>query len=322
VRERRVLISGMGGELGSLVASLVEGQPWAGRIAGLDLDPPRRRLRRAEFHLIHPTDVERTRRLAAEFKPEILIHLGVYEPDARASASEAAEWTPTLAESVLLAAAETGHLESIVVRSGVEVYGRRCGTVAPTESDELRPTSPFGRQVHAVEEMARSIGSESGATVASMRLAPVLGPHVPSPLGRLLRLPSVPFNLFGNPSFSVIDDRDAARSIVGAAGVGYDGALNVVAAGCTTVLRAARQGSRLPLPLVGPQWWVARPMARLLGAPIPDHVQELLSFGRLADGERLRAAIGVVAAWSTTDVIDALHSWESVTYVQQLDPAA
>jgi UDP-glucose 4-epimerase len=307
-------MSGMGGELGSLVASIVEQQSWVDQVVGMDLDPPRRRLRRAEFHLVHPMDSERIQRVVHAVKPHVVIHLGVYEPNARASASEAAEWTPAAAQSVLLAAAEHRNLESVVIRSGIEIYGRRPQHDVPDETAEVAPTTQFGHHLHEVEMLAHSIASKR-VSVAALRLAPVLGPHVPSPLGRLLRLPGVPFNLFGNPSFSVIDDHDAARAIVAAATLGYNGTLNIVASGSTTVCNAARRGSKLPVGLVGPQWIVARPMSRLFGAPIPQHVQELLHHGRLADGSRARTELGVTPAWSTCDVIEALHSWESVTYV-------
>ena len=46
MKNRRVLITGMGGELGSLVAALAENTDWAGEILGIDVDPPRRLLKR------------------------------------------------------------------------------------------------------------------------------------------------------------------------------------------------------------------------------------------------------------------------------------
>ena len=56
MKTRKVLITGMGGELGSLVASMVERTEWAGHIMGFDVDPPRRHLSRAEFHRVDATD--------------------------------------------------------------------------------------------------------------------------------------------------------------------------------------------------------------------------------------------------------------------------
>ena len=58
---RRVLVTGMGGQLGSLVAAELEKESWVGTIVGIDADPPRRRLSRSSFHLIEPSDAARTR---------------------------------------------------------------------------------------------------------------------------------------------------------------------------------------------------------------------------------------------------------------------
>ena len=61
----------MGGELGSLVASMTERTEWAGDILGFDVDPPRRNLKQAKFVRVSATDwveggwtVEDTVRLA------------------------------------------------------------------------------------------------------------------------------------------------------------------------------------------------------------------------------------------------------------------
>ncbi|MGZ6983008.1 MAG: NAD-dependent epimerase/dehydratase family protein, partial [Ilumatobacteraceae bacterium] len=78
MRGQRVLVSGMGGELGSLVASLLEAEAWVGSILGIDVDPPRRRLHRSEFHLIDPRDRQRIVDLVVPFDPHVLVHLAVW----------------------------------------------------------------------------------------------------------------------------------------------------------------------------------------------------------------------------------------------------
>ena len=55
----KVLVTGMGGELGTRVAQLLEEKSWATEIIGVDFVPPRRRLRRAEFRRIDPRDRDR-----------------------------------------------------------------------------------------------------------------------------------------------------------------------------------------------------------------------------------------------------------------------
>ncbi len=249
--------------------------------------------------------------LIREFDPQVVMHLGVYEPEARASGTQAAQWTPAFADSVFEACGGLTDLRAVVVRSGIEVYGR------PDELADIHtpalPTTPFGRQLLHVESGARRLGAHLQVPVAIARLAPVIGPHVPSPLGRLLRMPVVPGPLWGDPCFTVLGDRDAAASLVAAAGLGYDGTLNVVAPGQISLRQALGVGRRVRAPLVGPQWWLARPVAHMLGAPIPDHVVEVLTRGRLAEPSDLTTELGVATRTSTPDVIASLYSWAPIT---------
>lgn len=305
----------MGGELGSLVASLLEDEPWVERVVGLDVDPPRRRLRRAEFHRIAPTERSRIANLVADVDPHVVVHLGVYEPNARAAAHESAAWNGPSALNVVGAAAECPSLRSIVVRSGIEVYGRGKGALTrPTETAPLAPTSAFGRQLAEIERIVGEVAQLRQVPAAFLRLGPVLGPHVPSPLGRLLRLPLVPFDVMADAPFAVIDDRDAAAAIVAASFLEHDGALNLVAPGATTARHAAGRGDRPVLPILRPNWTFVRPLSHLVGVPIPDHVTELLTKGRLADASLAAEVLGVKPTWTTPQVIDALFAWESVAH--------
>ena len=313
---QRVLVSGMGGELGSLVASMLEDEPWVGALCGIDVDPPRRRLDRAEFHRIDPSNRQRIVDVVTAFDPHVLVHLAVWEPDARAATRLARELTDQAAVSILGAAAECRSLQSIVVRSGIEIYGRgRHSLTRPDETVAPAPTAEYGRMVERLERTARSVGERVGVTVGAVRLAPVIGPHVPSPLGRLLRQPLVPFSILADPPFTVVEHRDAARAFVAAARRRLDQPVNVVADGAVTGLQAALRGKRVPVPLVGPEWALTRRMSHLGGAPIPDHVMEVLHRGRLADGSRAIELLGTAPTMSTPDVIDRLFAWESVVRV-------
>jgi UDP-glucose 4-epimerase len=310
---RRVFLSGVGGELGTQVASLLEDEPWVGALAGIDADPPRRRLKRTSFHRIHPDEHDRIVSTVVDFDPHLLVHIGVWEPDARAAPHLAATLTERAATSILGAAAECRSLEHVIVRSGIEIYGRGRGSLTrPDEFAPVRPTSEWGRTVADIEHTATSVGDRVGVTIGAVRLASVIGPHVPSPLGRLLRLPAVPFSAISDPSFAVIRQNDAARAIVAAAKVGLAEPVNVVASDSITASQAALRGRRLPLPIIGVQWPMVRRLSHLTGAPIPDHVAETLTRGRLADNGRMRELLGVVPEQTTPEVIDSLYSWPSV----------
>jgi len=306
----------MGGELGSLVAAMLENEPWVGPMLGVDADPPRRRLRRAEFHRIEPTDRDRIVQVVTNFDPHVLVHLAVWEPDARVNTKLARSYSDAAALAFLGAAAECRSLESIVVRSGIEIYGRgRHALTRPDESTTPHPTSEYGRMVQRLESVALDVGRRIGVPVGTIRLAPVLGPHVPSPLGRLLRQSVVPFSLLADAPFTVIEDTDAARAIVAAAHRRIDQPVNVVAPGAITGLQAIARGRRFPMPLVGPEWPLTRQLSHLFGAPIPDHVLEVIHRGRLADGSRVTELLGITPSTPTPVVIDRLYAWESVVRV-------
>ncbi len=310
---RRVLVSGMGGDLGSRVAVLLEREPWVGELAGVDVDPPRRRLHRASFELVMANDHDRIVEMVTTFDPHVVVHIAVWEPFSRANPDKARQLTDDAATSILGAAAECRSLEAIIVRSGVEIYGRARGS--PTRPDEdaaTDPTSDYGRMLAGIEGTAESIARRVGVTVGAIRMGTVLGPHVPSPLGRLLRMPAVPFSVLADPPFAVVEDIEVARAFVAAAERRLSGPVNVVANGAITALQAARRGRRIPIPLVGPDWEIARRISGLFGAPIPDHIIEALHRGRLADNSRMEELIGFRPSTTTVEVVDKLYEWPTV----------
>ena len=275
----------MGSELGSLIATLLEKERWTGEITGLDIDPPRRRLRSATFHRVEPRDRRKMVRIVRDFDPHVVVHVAVWEPNARAHPGDAAEWTHSAAIGVLGAAAECPALEHVVVRSGISVYGRRRGAATrPDESVPPDPTAAFGRSLLETEEIGRQAAAAAEVPLTAVRLAPVVGPHVPSPLGRLLRLPVVPVSLLADPAFSVIDDQDAATAVVAAARAGSTDRSTSSRRARSPPSQAVRIGGRVALPLIGPEWRIARLVTSALGAPIPEHIHELLHRG--AHGRR------------------------------------
>ena len=86
-------------------------------------------------------------------------------------------------------------------------------------------------------------------------------------------------------------------------------------------MQAIRRGGKLPLPLIGPEWRIARQISYLLGAPVPEHVMELIHRGRLADGSRLKAVLGLTSGVTTHEVIDRLFKWEAIVRIPAVQAA-
>ena len=313
MKGRRVLVTGMGGELGSLIASRVEASDWAGDILGFDVDPPRRLLKRSRFVRVGPNERDRIADLISEFNPHVILHVGVWEPHARLATAQAAECTETVAKAVFDAAHQADALETAVVRSGIEIYGR--ATHSPriaVETTPIDPNTTYGRMCATIESQAVELRTARGVNVCTLRLAPVLGAHVPSPLGRLLRLPVVPYHGVRNPVFCVVEDHDAATAFLSAATRDADGIVNIVANGAISMLRATTMGKRVPVPSFGPGWSLARSATGIAGAPMPDHVADLIENGRLAASNEAAHVLRFAAAHTTTEVIERLYMWPSV----------
>lgn len=312
----RIAITGIGGHLGTGVALELDQRPDV-EVMGIDIDPPRRFLRNAEFHRVQPQDRRRIRKLLREFQPDAIIHLGVYEPHARSNPQASHDRSLFVTEAILEAAAELPDLASIVVRSGLEVYGRHRNTpMCPDESCEIRPTTRYGRTLAAVEELCRDFERRSDVPVALIRFAPIVGPHIPSPIGRYLRLPVVPVGILPDQPFSLLHSDDVAAFVLAAMDQRAAGPFNAVATGAITGSQAARMGGHLPIPTVGPGWVIARAITGLLGSPLPEHGLELLTRGRTADPTRAREILGVEASFTTTEVIKDLHEWAPVSYLE------
>jgi UDP-glucose 4-epimerase len=316
----RVLVTGMGGELGTRVAQMLEDHADVDEIAGCDFMPPRRRLRRSTFKRIDPRDREALVGFVTDFAPDAVAHFGVYEPDSRLGAREAAESTEACTVNALGAAQRAGRLERVALRSGLEVYGRGRGhPLMPDEHTPLAPTTPYGRSCLDVETVAAAFGRRHDVRVGTLRYAVVAGSHIPSPLGRVLRLPAVPVPVLADPPFALLDPDDAARAMREVLVRGYDGVLNVVGPGAASPWQAARLGGRIPVPVAGVGWRAAAELAAIAGAPMPPHVVELLRAGRSADGTRAREELDLGAMVPTQEVLADLYAWATVT---QLNPAS
>jgi UDP-glucose 4-epimerase len=213
----------------------------------------------------------------------------------------------------LSAAARAGAREAVVVRSGLAVYGRRSPRASvPDEHVPPAPSTPYGVSLLGVEAMAAGLGRRHELPVAALRYAPVVGSHVPSPLGRLLRLPAVPVPAFADPPFSLLHPDDAATAMVEALMRRVDGPLNVVGPGAASPWQAVRLGGRVPVPIVGPGWRWAGRVAELAGAAIAPHVVEVLRCGRTGSGSRAVAELGLTDLKPTQQVLTELYEWAAI----------
>jgi len=129
----RVLVTGMGGELGTRVAQLLEARPEVDEIAGFDFMPPRRRLRRSTFKRIDPRDRDRLIGFVTEFAPHAVAHFGVYEPGSRMGSRAAAASSEECTVNALGAAHRADDAIEFFL---AEFFDEMLCRIAETETDQ------------------------------------------------------------------------------------------------------------------------------------------------------------------------------------------
>lgn len=315
----RIAIVGMGGDIGTGVALRFDKDRETSML-GIDMEPPRRRIRRAIFHRVDPTDVEERTRLLVDFDPEVIIHAGIYEPHSRSNPRDAEIRTRAATRSVFRGALDCPSLRQIVMRSSTDVYGRSDGGVRPALQlgADLVPHSRFGRMMADAEGQAADFNEQRpDVAVTALRFAPIVGPYIPSPLGRYLRLPVVPTGpLFFEGKLQLVHIDDVHDAFAAAVRAGVGGAFNIAGEGTIRGSEAARIGRRPFVPTWGPGWFVARAATAILGAPLPEHSIESLTRGQSVSTESAEREIDFVASRSTRDCIEDLYNWESVVRLE------
>ena len=313
----RVAITGVGGALGTGVALRLDGDPGI-QMLGVDMDPPRRRLRNVDFHRVPPHDWGACENLIRDFDPEVIIHMGIYEPHSRSNPQDSTTRTRLSTRAVFRAALESPSLQHVVVRSGIEIYGRARSTpLRPDENTAVRPTTRFGRALAEVESSAGAFAASCEVPVTVLRLAPVIGPYIPSPLGRFLRLPVVPFAAPVDGPIQLLHIDDVHAAFVAAVRRRIGGVFNIVGNGAVTGSQAARMGGRTIVPVWGPAWVLAQAVTAALGAPLPEHSLEAMQRGQTADDTKARTVLDFTPEYSTVDCIHGLYEWVRIERLAQ-----
>ena len=277
-------MSGMGGELGTRVAALLEELPWVG-------DDRRRRHRPAPGppptgHV--PPDrpprpaphrrAGRSRRPARRRPPR---RLRAQRPG---TARRAPRSAPRRRRTAVLGAAA----ECRFARGGRRPVGHRglrppARRGRPARTRRAAPTRrrPSVARCCTVEEVAADVGA-CGRACRSRCCGwpPCSGRTCPAPSAgtSACRRARRPARRSGVHRCST--SRTRRRRSWRRLGAGVDGPVNVVAAGAVTPAPGRAHGQPpARCRSLGPPWWLARAVAELAGAPVPDHLLELLQPG-------------------------------------------
>ncbi len=304
-RKMRVVITGISGRLGQLLARRLHRQPGT-EVIGID----RRRFHRKPSDIEHLRidirrkaceDLFRTRRI------DVIYHLGVMH-DPRKGSDEHHSWN-LVGTQRLMGYAQRYQVPKVVVMSSADVYGALSDNpVYIREDAPLLGAERFPqiRDLISVDMIAQSFFWKA-PEIETVVLRPVniLG-GVANGISKYLRVPVVPV-LFGfDPMMQVLHEEDVISAVVAAARPGVRGIYNVVGPEALPLRRLVGQTGKtaLEIPhLVAPAVVKRLFAMRLIDMPAAE--LDYLRFAVTLDGSRARQVIGFQHRYSVAESVQA-----------------
>jgi UDP-glucose 4-epimerase len=290
---RRVLLTGVAGQLAGLVARELEQRDDVTELIGVDVREPHHDLRRTEFvraDLRNPL-VARILEVAAI---DTVVHLSTTaQPGAAGGRARMKERNVIGAMQLLAACQRTPTLRRFVLKSTTAVYGSHHSDPALFREDATTRAAPkhgYGKDATEIEGYVRSFARRRpDVDITILRFANLLGGRVDSAFLSLFSLPVVPRILGYDPRLQFCHEDDAVAVLVKAAMEDHPGTYNVAGAGMLYLSQCIRLAGRaalpVPQPLVAGLANVARRSRR---ADVSSDQLRFLLLGRGVDTTRLR----------------------------------
>lgn len=306
---RRVLVTGVGHELGAALARNLSCQPAIDQVIGVDTVAPVADLGAAQY--VH-ADIRQPRiaTLIANAEIDAVAHLGVLSAPLGADGRAAMKETNVIGTMQLLGACQRARsVRTLVVRSSVAVYGASPHDPALFTEEtppHTQPTSGYAKDVVEVEGYVRSFQRRRpDVVVCTLRCTHVLGPHLDSSLARYLALAVAPTVIGFDPRLQLLHPDDARAVLEQAITNPVPGVFNVAGDGVLLLSQALRRLGRPVLPMPAPAFRVGGQLLRRAG--LADYSPEQLydfERGRAVDTTALQHTFGFRPAYSTADTFE------------------
>ncbi len=305
-RRRKVVVTGIAGRLGRVVARALHHDPRF-VIVGLD----RRPFPEKPKDIVHHQVDLRSKKAREVFRAgdiDALVHMGMMH-DPRATAAELYSWNVG-GTSRLLEYCATYEIPKVVVLSSANVYGPRPENPQfLTEEAPLLAAQRFPamRDLVEIDHLASTFFWKA-RDIETVILRPV---HI---LGRVhnapsnyLRLDPIPMLLGFDPMVQVIHERDIAEAVTCALTPGARGIYNIVGPGEVPLSVIVRELGRRTLPVPHP---IARPLYAmafrlgLSGYPVAE--LDFIRYVCMVDGARAEHELGFRARATLRETIRAV----------------
>jgi len=311
VAGRRVLITGVGSHVGSLLAQRLERDPDVEHVAGLDTRRPKVTLDRTEFIEADIRDPE-IARLIPRTGADTLVHEQIVRQPGPGMSPRAMHDVNVIGTLQLLAACErVATLRTIVVRGSAGIYGAEphAPQFFKEEMARLFPLrTRFQRDVAEIENYFETYARRHpGVSCTMLRYQPAIGRGLRTQITRYLTQPVCPTYMGFDPRIQLVDIEDALEALVAAVRNPVPGAVNVAGPGTIGLSRMIRLAGKRALPIASPLFGAITSTGQRLGLDTQsEDFQRLLRYGRGVDTARLVEEIGYAPRHST---VHAVESW-------------
>ena len=198
-------------------------------------------------------------------------------------------------------------VRTIVVRGSAAIYGSEPSAPAFFTEDLARRyplRTRFQRDIGELEGLVETFARRHPRVTCTMlRVQPVLGHDLDTPITRFLALPVIPTMLGFDPRMQFVHQDDSVGALHAAVHRPYAGAVNVAGAGSVSLIRVLRRLKRPSLPIPHPLYATG---ARALRVEITEDMVRWLRFGRGVDTRRMTEELGFTPAYDTERTIQAV----------------
>jgi UDP-glucose 4-epimerase len=301
---RRVLITGIAGQLAGLVARALEERDDVLEILGVDIREPQHDLRRTEFVRADIRNPLVARVIAAS-EVDTVLHLSTTaNPGSAGGRARMKERNVIGAMQLLAACQKAPTVRRFVLKSTTAVYGSEHTDPALFCEEDTPKTPPkhgFAKDATEIEGYARSFGRRRrDVDLTILRFANFVGGRMDSAFHALFTLPAVPTVLGFDPRLQFVHEEDGTDVLARVATGSFPGTFNVAGDGVLYLSQAIRLAGRVQVPVPHPfVSGVASLMRRGRRADVSPEQLRFLQFGRVVDTRRMREDLGFEPRYST-----------------------